>query len=287
MGENLAPHENRREYIFRNINRGENSPCIIMGILNITPDSFHSDSRRFELDDSVKRGIEIWDYGATWLDIGGESTRPGANPVDTEEELRRVIPVIKSLKERRPEGLISIDTRRAEVAREAIKAGAEMINDVSGFSDPEMIDVVIETGCAVCIMHMQGEPEKMQDNPEYNNCVDEVSSFLLGKAQRLVDSGHPKELIIIDPGIGFGKLLEHNIELMKSINTLTESNFSTLLGISRKSMIGQITGKQKTEDRLPGTLATSAFAFYNDIDLIRVHDIDENVDVMKVLSELN
>lgn len=287
MGENLAPHENRREYIFRNINRGENSPCIIMGILNITPDSFHSDSRRFELDDSVKRGIEIWDYGATWLDIGGESTRPGANPVDTEEELRRVIPVIKSLKERRPEGLISIDTRRAEVAREAIKAGAEMINDVSGFSDPEMIDVVIETGCAVCIMHMQGEPEKMQDNPEYNNCVDEVSSFLLGKAQELVDSGHPKELIIIDPGIGFGKLLEHNIELMKSINTLTESNFSTLLGISRKSMIGQITGKQKTEDRLPGTLATSAFAFYNDIDLIRVHDIDENVDVMKVLSELN
>ena len=191
------------------------------------------------------------------------------------------------LKERRPEGLISIDTRRAEVAREAIKAGAEMINDVSGFSDPKMIDVVIETGCAVCIMHMQGEPEKMQDNPEYKNCVDEVSSFLLGKAQELVDSGHPSELIIIDPGIGFGKLLEHNIELMKSINILTESNFSTLLGISRKSMIGQITGKQKTEDRLPGTLATSAFAFYNDIDLIRVHDIDENVDMMKVLSELS
>ena len=188
-----------------------------MGILNITPDSFHSDSRRFELDDSVKRGIEIWDYGATWLDIGGESTRPGAKTVDIEEELRRVIPVIKLLKERRPEGLISIDTRRAEVAREAIKAGAEMINDVSGFSDPEMIDVVIETGCAVCIMHMQGEPEKMQDNPEYKNCVDEVSSFLFGKAQELVDSGHPKELIIIDPGIGFGKLLEHNIELMKSM----------------------------------------------------------------------
>jgi len=286
MGENLAPDENRRNYVFRNINRGKNHPCIIMGILNITPDSFHSESRRFELQDSVKRGIEIWDYGATWLDIGGESTRPGARPVDTEEELRRVIPVIKSLKERRPEGLISIDTRRAKVAREAINAGAEMINDVSGFSDPEMIDVVIETGCAVCIMHMQGEPEKMQDNPEYKNCVDEVSSFLFDKAQKLVDMGHPKELIIIDPGIGFGKLLKHNIQLMKSIDTLTDSNFSTLLGVSRKSMIGQITGKQKTEDRLPGTLATSAFAFYNDIDIIRVHDIDENVDIMKVLSEL-
>jgi len=286
MGENLAPDENRRDYDFRNINRGKNRPCIIMGILNITPDSFHSESRRFELQDSVKRGLEIWDHGATWLDIGGESTRPGANPVDTEEELRRVIPVIKSLKERRPEGLISIDTRRAKVAREAINAGAEMINDVSGFSDPEMIDVVIETGCAVCIMHMQGEPEKMQDNPEYKNCVDEVSLFLFDKAQKLVDMGHPKELIIIDPGIGFGKLLKHNIQLMKSIDTLTDSNFSTLLGVSRKSMIGQITGKQKTEDRLPGTLATSAFAFYNDIDIIRVHDIDENVDLMKVLSEL-
>ncbi|MFL2984519.1 MAG: dihydropteroate synthase [Candidatus Poseidoniaceae archaeon] len=287
MGENLAPDENRRNYIFRSINRGNNSPCIIMGILNITPDSFHSESRRFELEDSVKRGIEIWDYGATWLDIGGESTRPGASPVDTEEELRRVIPVIKSLKERRPEGLISIDTRRAKVAREAINAGAEMINDISGFSDPEMIDVVLETGCAVCIMHMQGEPEKMQENPEYNNCVEEVSSFLFDKAQELVESGHPKELIIIDPGIGFGKLLSHNIQIIKSIETLTESNFSTLLGVSRKSMIGQITGKQKTEDRLPGTLATSAFAFYNKIDIIRVHDIDENVDLMKVLNELN
>lgn len=287
MGENLAPDENRRNYIFRSINRGNNSPCIIMGILNITPDSFHSESRRFELEDSVKRGIEIWDYGATWLDIGGESTRPGASPVDTEEELRRVIPVIKSLKERRPEGLISIDTRRAKVAREAINAGAEMINDISGFSDPEMIDVVLESGCAVCIMHMQGEPEKMQENPEYNNCVEEVSSFLFDKAQELVESGHPKELIIIDPGIGFGKLLSHNIQIIKSIETLTESNFSTLLGVSRKSMIGQITGKQKTEDRLPGTLATSAFAFYNKIDIIRVHDIDENVDLMKVLNELN
>ena len=287
MGENLAPDENRRNYIFRSINRGNNSPCIIMGILNITPDSFHSESRRFELEDSVKRGIEIWDYGATWLDIGGESTRPGASPVDTEEELRRVIPVIKSLKERRPEGLISIDTRRAKVAREAINAGAEMINDISGFSDPEMIDVVLETGCAVCIMHMQGEPEKMQENPEYNNCVEEVSSFLFDKAQELVESGHPKELIIIDTGIGFGKLLSHNIQIIKSIETLTESNFSTLLGVSRKSMIGQITGKQKTEDRLPGTLATSAFAFYNKIDIIRVHDVDENVDLMKVLNELN
>jgi len=287
MGENLAPQENRRQHILTNINRGKKEPCIIMGILNVTPDSFHDKSRRFELDDSVKRGIEIWNEGATWLDIGGESTRPGASAVEVKEELRRVIPVIQSLKKIRPEGLISIDTRRAAVAREAIKAGAEMINDISGLSDPEMMDLVIESGCAVCIMHMQGEPDKMQENPEYQNCVEEVSSYLFDKAQELINNGHPKELIIIDPGIGFGKLLEHNIELMKNIDTLNNSEFSTLLGVSRKSMIGQITGKSNTGSRLPGTLATSAFAFYNEIDILRVHDVDEHVDLMKVLSALD
>ena len=187
----------------------------------------------------------------------------------------------------RPDGLISIDTRRAKVALEAINAGAGMINDISGLNDPKMIDVVLETGCAICIMHMQGEPEKMQESPDYQNCVEEVSTFLFDKAQRLIDKGHPEELIIIDPGIGFGKLLQHNIELMKDISVLTNSKYSTLLGVSRKSMIGEITGKVKTDDRLPGTLATSAFAFYNQIDIIRVHDVDENVDLLKVLNQLN
>lgn len=257
-----------------------------MGILNVTPDSFHSESRRTELDECIKRGLEIWDLGADWLDIGGESTRPGATPVDVKEELNRVIPVIESLKKLRPNGLISIDTRRAEVARKAIAAGAEMINDISGLSDPEMMNVVIETGCAVCIMHMQGEPEKMQEGPKYSNCVEEVSSFLLEKAKQLIDNGHPRDLIIIDPGIGFGKLHEHNIDLMKNIEKLNKSGFSTLLGVSRKSMIGNITGKTRTEDRLAGTLATSAFAFYNEVDIIRVHDIDENIDLMKVLVSL-
>jgi dihydropteroate synthase len=286
MGENLAPQENRRRHVLENIHRGNKQPCIVMGILNVTPDSFHSESRRTELEDCIKRGLEIWDYGANWLDIGGESTRPGAEPVDVKEELKRVIPVIKSLKQVKPEGLISIDTRRAKVAREAINAGADMVNDVSGLSDPEMMKVVLETGCAVCIMHMQGEHEKMQNEPEYTDCVQEVSNYLFKKAQELIDKGHPKELIIIDPGIGFGKLLEHNIDLMRNIDKLKNSNFSTLLGVSRKSMIGQITGKSKTEDRLAGTLATSAFAFYNQIDIIRVHDIDENIDLMKVLSIL-
>ena len=287
MGDNLAPPQNTRQHVYSSIHRIKNKPCIIMGILNVTPDSFHGESRRFELEDAVKRGLEIWDNGATWLDIGGESTRPGAEPVDTEEELRRVIPVIQSLKTRRPDGLISIDTRRAKVALKAINAGAEMINDISGLNDPEMMDVVLDTGCAICIMHMQGEPKKMQESPDYQDCVKEVSTFLFDKAQKLIDRGHPEELIIIDPGIGFGKLLQHNIDLMKDISVLTSSKYSTLLGVSRKSMIGQITGKVETDDRLPGTLATSAFAFYNQIDIIRVHDVDENLDLLKVLNQLN
>lgn len=287
MGDNLAPRVNRRQHVLANIHRAQKESCKVMGILNVTPDSFHSESRRTKLEDCIERGLEIWNLGAEWLDIGGESTRPGSAPVDVKEELSRVIPVIKLLKELRPEGLISIDTRRAEVAREAINAGADMINDISGLSDPEMINVVIETGCAICIMHMQGEPDKMQDDPKYEDCVEEVTSFLFTKAQELVDNGHPKELIIIDPGIGFGKLLEHNIDLMKNIDKLNLLGFSTLLGVSRKSMIGQITDKTKTEDRLAGTLATSAFAFYNEVDIIRVHDIDENIDLMKVLNKLN
>ena len=214
MGDNLAPRENRRQQILDNIHRTKKEYCKVMGILNVTPDSFHSQSRRTGLDECIKRGLEIWDLGADWLDIGGESTRPGAAPVDVKEELNRVIPVIQSLKELRPDGLISIDTRRAEVARKAIAAGAEMINDISGLSDPEMMNVIIETGCAVCIMHMQGEPEKMQEDPKYDDCVKEVSLFLLEKAKQLIDNGHPKDLIIIDPGIGFGKSLSHNVELI-------------------------------------------------------------------------
>ena len=286
MSENFGPDEKSREYIFNRIHRQELSSCIVMGILNITPDSFYDGSRRFNIDDAVKKGLEIWDSGALWLDIGGESTRPGAEPVDVEEELRRVIPVIKELKKVRPNGLISIDTRRSRVAMEAINSGAEMVNDVSGLSDPKMIDVILDTGCSVCIMHMQGLPENMQENPKYGDCIGEVGQFLFKQAETLVAKGHPKELIILDPGIGFGKKLHHNLDLLKEIETLTKSNYSVMLGISRKSMIGQITGKNDPKDRLAGTLATSAFAFYNKIDIIRVHDVDQNIDLLKVLNKL-
>ena len=286
MSENFGPVEKSRKHISRAIHRQNLSPCLVMGILNVTPDSFYGGSRRFELNDAVNRGLEIWDSGAIWLDIGGESTRPGAEPVDVEEELRRVIPVIKELKRIRPDGLISIDTRRPKVAIEAIKSGADMVNDVSGLSDSDMIDVVLESGCAVCIMHMQGLPENMQDNPKYEDCITEVSQFLFTQAEKLVSKGHPKELIILDPGIGFGKGLDHNLELMKNIQVLNKTGFSVMLGVSRKSMIGQITGKHEADERLAGTLATSAFAFYNEIDIIRVHDIEQNIDLLKVLNKL-
>ena len=286
MSENFRPVEKSRGNIFNSINRKKSSSCIVMGILNVTPDSFYNGSRRFNLDDAVKRGLEIWDSGALWLDIGGESTRPGAEPVDVEEELRRVIPVIEELKKIRPDGLISIDTRRPIVAKKAINSGADMLNDVSGLTNPDMVEVVVKTGCAVCIMHMQGLPENMQENPNYGDCIGEVSQFLFNQAEILLSKGHSKELIVLDPGIGFGKKLHHNIELLKEIEILTKSEYSIMLGISRKSMIGQITGKEDPEDRLAGTLASSAFAFYNEIDIIRVHDVEQNIDLMKVLNEL-
>ena len=286
MSENFRPVEKSRGNIFNSINRKKSSSCIVMGILNVTPDSFYNGSRRLNLDDAVKRGLEIWDSGALWLDIGGESTRPGAEPVDVEEELRRVIPVIEELKKIRPDGLISIDTRRPIVAKKAINSGADMLNDVSGLTNPDMVEVVVKTGCAVCIMHMQGLPENMQVNPNYGDCIGEVSQFLFNQAEILLSKGHSKELIVLDPGIGFGKKLHHNIELLKEIEILTKSEYSIMLGISRKSMIGQITGKEDPEDRLAGTLASSAFAFYNEIDIIRVHDVEQNIDLMKVLNEL-
>ena len=286
MSENFRPVEKSRGNILTSIHRQKLSSSIVMGILNVTPDSFYDGSRRFNPDEAVKRGLEIWDSGAIWLDVGGESTRPGAEAVDVEEELRRVIPVIKELKKIRPNGLISIDTRRSKVAIEAIKSGAQMVNDVSGLSDPKMIDVILETGCAVCIMHMQGLPENMQENPNYRDCINEVSQFLFNRADELISKGHPRELVILDPGIGFGKKLHHNVDLLKEIEVLTKSSYSVMLGTSRKSMIGQITGKNDPKDRLAGTLATSAFAFYNKIDIIRVHDVEENVDLLKVLNVL-
>ena len=257
----------------------------IMGIVNVTPDSFHKDSRR-DFDAAVNTAIDMWDSGALWVDVGGESTRPGSEEVTIEEELNRVIPVIKELKKRRPNGLISIDTKKVEVAKVAINAGALMINDVSGLRNNEMLELLLSETIPVCIMHMQKNPEDMQVSPYYDDCLEEVCDFLFSKADELINRGFPECLIILDPGIGFGKLLTHNLELLRGTKKIRRGRFSVLNGVSRKSMIGEITNNEGTEKRLPGTLAASAFGQMNGIDILRVHDVDEHVDLTNVLGAM-
>jgi len=252
---------------------------IIMGILNITPDSFHPASRHGD----VEKGLAMWNAGATWVDVGGESTRPNAEPVPVEKEIQRTIPIIQGLRDANPDGLISIDTRRVEVANAALNAGADMVNDVSGLRNPEMFELIVERGCAVCIMHMQGEPGNMQENPQYENPFAEVSKNLEKVADRLVERGHDSDLIVLDPGIGFGKTLTHNLELLKSP---ISKRYSTLWGISRKSLIGTITDTPETADRLSGTIASSIHAMDLGIQILRVHDVEENLSALRMYNEL-
>ena len=257
----------------------------IMGIVNVTNDSFHKNSR-CDFDQAIKTALDMWDLGADWVDVGGESTRPGSKEVSLDEELNRVIPVIKKLKSLMPNGLISIDTKKVEVAKEAIKAGALMVNDVSGLRDDKMFEFVLSEKIPVCIMHMQNNPENMQVLPYYDDCLTEVSNYLFSKAEDLISKGFPEDLIILDPGIGFGKSLDHNLELLRGIEKLRRGTFSVLNGVSRKSMIGEITNNKCTSDRLSGTLGASAYAQINGVDLLRVHDVKEHVDLSNVLSAI-
>ena len=253
---------------------------LLMAIVNATPDSFHKSSRGGGLEE----GIAHFAAGADWVDIGGESTRPGALPISIEEELARVIPLVKELSKHGP---ISIDTRNHQVARAAIAAGAKMINDVSGLRDPLMFELVLQSGVAVCIMHMLNTPEEMQNSPRYDDVCQQVSAELLDTARRLIAAGHPKELICLDPGIGFGKDIRHNIELLQGFQSLRgDEGFSLLWGVSRKTMIGQICGQDDSEERLAGSLGIAAFAQLNGIDILRVHDVREHADFAAVMSRL-
>lgn len=288
MGGDFAPSSHHRNRISAGLYRNETDACHVMGILNITPDSFHEESRKTTVDSAVKAGLKMWEMGATWVDIGGESTRPNADLVSIEEELNRVIPVIRALRNAHSDGLISIDTRRPEVARAALDAGADIINDVSGLRDPEMVNLILESGCGVCIMHMQGTPQTMQKKPEYDDCALEVSSQLLETARGLVAAGHPPECIALDPGIGFGKTHQHNLELLQRHELLRgNEGFAILWGVSRKSIVGQLTGHSDPADRLSGTLALAAFAFQEGIDIVRVHDVQEHIDLFKVLNAVD
>ena len=264
------------------LRRRPDGRCRIMGILNVTPDSFHAASR-VDSETAIERGLRMWDSGADWIDVGGESTRPGAAPVDADEEIARVVHVIRLLREAKPDGLISIDTRRADVARAALDAGANMVNDVSGLRDPEMEALVLEQGCAVCIMHMQGEPGDMQVDPTYDDVVAEVYESLTSTADRLVGKGHDSSRICLDPGIGFGKNLKHNLELLHS---RSDSDYSILWGVSRKSMFNQLLGREQSEDRLAGTLGVAAHAMLEGVDILRVHDVEAHIDLLTTMATL-
>ena len=255
---------------------GKSRP-LVMGIINATPDSFHKSSR----EGGVERALQMIAEGADWIDIGGESTRPGANPISIDEELSRVIPLVSEISKHCK---VSIDTRNHEVASKALEAGASMINDVSGLRDPAMFELVIDSGCEVCIMHMLGEPGNMQKDPKYEDVNHEVNHYLISKARELVERGHSIDKIHLDPGIGFGKTLEHNIQLLQSSENLRP--YSILWGVSRKSMIGQICNQPETENRLAGSLAVAAKGFYEGIDIIRVHDVREHSDLFAVLEKL-
>ena len=254
----------------------------IMGILNTTDDSFYAGSRAMD-QEAIARGAAMVDAGADWVDVGGESTRPGAAPVSVETEMSRVLPVIQGLRNARPNALISIDTRHADVAEAALNAGADMVNDVSGLRDPAMMELVLRTGCAVCIMHMQGEPQTMQMKPNYANVVGEVAADLAETKRTLVDRGHPAELIVIDPGIGFGKTQQHNLELLGAGRRVSLSDGPLLWGVSRKSVVGHLTGRDDPADRLPGTLGLATVAHRMKIDLLRVHDVQAHVDLFNAM----
>ena len=259
----------------------------IMGVLNITPDSFFEDSRTNNISETIKIAGSMIQNGADWLDIGGESTRPGANPVSKEEEISRVIPVIRELRRKFPRIGISIDTRRAEVAELSLKEGADMINDISALGDENMLTVIKESDCYICLMHMRGLPENMQNNPQYDDVVIEVREILNKKVNLLVDKGVNPNRIIVDPGIGFGKSLDHNLSLLKSGRKIVPMrNVGLMWGVSRKSMFSELLGRMDARDRLAGTLGIAAMSKSKAVDIIRVHDVAEHTDLFRAMSAL-
>jgi len=252
----------------------------LMGVVNVTPDSFSDGGKYLEPGRAIRHGIELADHGAAILDVGGESTRPGAAPVDADEELRRVLPVIEGLAVARPQVQLSIDTSKAVVAGEAIRRGATMVNDVTAFrGDPKMADVVAGAGADCCLMHMLGEPQTMQLDPRYDDVVDEVKAFLEERVAFAVAAGIAEERIIVDPGIGFGKTAEHNLELLARLREVVAIGRPVMIGTSRKSFLGKLTGRA-VDERLAGTIASCVVAYEHGARVFRVHEVAPVVDAL-------
>lgn len=254
-----------------------------MGILNVTPDSFSDGGWFVDRDEAVAHALKMLDEGAGIIDVGGESTRPGSDPVATEEEIRRVVPVIRGILSERPEAVVSIDTYRAATAEAALAAGASLVNDVSGgLMDSRMLPLVAEAGCPVVLMHMKGDPKTMQFEPEYGDVVKEVREFLSERAERATAAGIAPENIVLDPGIGFGKTLEHNLRLLKNLEDISSLGFPVLIGTSRKTFIGTLTGVAEADERVNGTVATSVLAYERGARIFRVHDVRQNCEALAV-----
>jgi len=256
----------------------------IMGVVNVTPDSFSDGGKFFKVEEAVAQGVLLARQGADLLDVGGESTRPGSDPVTRDQELKRVIPVIRQLskKVRTP---ISVDTYHPEVAQKALKAGATIINDINGLRTKGMAELAAKAKVPIIIMHMKGTPKTMQKKPVYDDCVGEIYDFLSKRAQVALDAGVKPERIIIDPGIGFGKRVEDNLVIIKRLGEFRSLGFPLLLGISRKSFIGALTGLD-VDDRLPGSLGSVAAGVMNGADIVRVHDVLETKRTIEMIDKI-
>ena len=257
---------------------------VVMGILNVTPDSFSDGGLFSSIDKALSQAEKMLKDGAQIIDIGGESTRPGAQSVSSSEELDRVIPIIERIHQEL-DVIISIDTSKAIVMTEAARAGAGMINDVMALRADGALIAAQKTGLPVCLMHMQGEPHVMQSNPIYHDVVSEVKTFLTQSVGECLATGIKKQQILIDPGFGFGKTLAHNIELFKQLKQFVAMEYPVLVGASRKSMIGQITARD-TQQRLAGSIALATLASVRGASIIRVHDVAETVDAIKIAHAL-
>ncbi len=257
----------------------------VMGILNVTPDSFSDGGRYSKLDAAIAQAEKMVSQGASFIDIGGESTRPGAADVDLDEETRRVLPVIEALCKRNLQAVISVDTSKPKLMQRAVEAGAGLINDVCALTAPTAIDVVAGLQVPVCLMHMQGQPRTMQTEPQYENVVSEVSRYLSDRVDACEQAGISRERLLIDPGFGFGKTVEHNMSLLKHLPDFTDMGLPVLVGLSRKSMMASILDKA-VDDRLSGSIAAACFALMGGAAIIRAHDVDESMDAIRMYAAM-
>lgn len=254
---------------------------VVMGILNVTPDSFSDGGKFSSFELACQHADEMVAQGALIIDIGGESTRPGAADVSVEDELARVVPLVEYVAKHH-DVWISVDTSKPEVMRQAVNAGAHLINDVRALLEPGALETAAQLNVPICLMHMQGAPRTMQTAPEYQDLVADVSQFLTERIQACIEAGIPRERLLIDPGFGFGKTLEHNYELLAKLERFEQFELPILIGLSRKSMIGNLLARP-TSERLAGSLAGAMIAAQKGAHIIRVHDVPETVDVLKVL----